>query len=121
MRTLFLTLAMLGTAIGLPVLALQYAIYRDQNSPEGLNEQRRVAEAMKAREELDTRISALSLDRCEGPIKEIVAINTRSPIVAFGDIPPELAADVTLCLKREIISPYARDRLVDLNLLQFFG
>ena len=121
MRTLFLTLVMLGTVVGLSVLALQYAIYRDHNSAEGLNEQRRVAEAMKAREELDTRIAALSVDRCEGPIKEIVAINTRSPIVAFGDIPPELAADVTLCLKREIISPYARDRLVDLNLIQFFG
>ena len=121
MRTLFLTLAMLGTAIGLSVLAVQYAIYRDQNSPEGLNEQRRVAEATKAREELDTRIAALSADRCEGPITEILALNTRSPIVAFGDIPPELAADVILCLKREIISPYARDRLVDLNLMQFFG
>jgi hypothetical protein len=120
LRTLFLTLAMLGTAIGLSVLALQYAIYRDQNSPDGLNEQRRVAEAMKAREELDTRIAALSADRCEGPITEILALNTRSPIVVFGDIPPELAADVTLCLKREIISPYARDRLVDQDLIQLF-
>lgn len=121
MRTLFLTLAMLGTAIGLSVLALQYAIYRDQNSPEGLNEQRRVAEAVKAREELDTQIAALSADRCEGPITEILALNTRSPIVVFGDIPPALAADVTLCLKREIISSYARDRLVELHLIQFFG
>jgi len=121
LRTLLLTIAMLGTAIGLSILALQYAIYRDQNSPEGLHEQRRVAEATKAREELDTRVAALSADRCEGLIKEIVAINTRSPIVAFGDIPPELAADVILCLKREIISPYARDRLVDQDLIQFFS
>ena len=121
MRTLFLTLAMLGTAIGLSILALQYAIYRDQNSPEGLNEQRRVAVAMKAREELDTRIAALSIDRCEGPITEILALNKRIPIVALRDIPPTLAADIALCLKREIISPYARDRLVDVNLMQFFG
>lgn len=112
---------MLGTAIGLSVLALQYAIYRDQNSPEGLNEHRRVTEAMKAREELDTRIAALSADRCEGRITEIVAINTRSPFVAVGDIPPKLAADAILCLRREIISPYARDRLVDQDLIKFFG
>ena len=121
MRTLFLTLAMLGTAIGLSVLALQYAIYRDQNSPEGLNEQRRVAETMKAREELDTRIAALSADRCEGPITEILALNSRVPIVALRDIPPRLAADIGLCLKREIISPYSKDRLVDAHLIQFFG
>ena len=112
---------MLGTAIGLSVLAFQYAIYRDQNSPDGLNEQRRVAEAMKAREELDTRIAALSADRCEGPITEILALNNRVPIVALRDIPPTLAADIALCLKREILSPYARDRLVDENIMQFFG
>jgi hypothetical protein len=121
LRTLFLTLAMLGTAIGLSVLALQYAIYRDQNSAGGVNEQRRVAEAMKARGELDTRIAALSADHCDGPITAIFALNARSPIVAFGDIPPELAADVILCLKREIIAPEARDRLVDRNLIQFFS
>lgn len=112
---------MLGAAIGLSLLALQYVIYRDQNSVEGLSEQRRVAQATKARDELDNRIAALSTDRCEGPVIELLALNTRSPIVALSDIPPQLAADVILCLKREIISPYARDRLVDVNLVQFFG
>ena len=97
---------MLGIAIGVSVLALQYALYREQNSSEGLNEQRRVVVAVKAREELETRIAALSIDRCERPITEILALNKRIPIAALSDIPPTLAADIALCLKREIISPY---------------
>ena len=111
---------MLCVAIGLSVLALQYAIYRDRNSVEGLSEQRRIGEATKAREELDSRIAALSTDRCEGPVTELLALNTRSTIVALGEIQPKLAADVILCLKRDIISSHARDRLVDVNLMRLF-
>lgn len=121
MKTLVLTLTLLGAVIGLNVAGLAYSNYRSRNDAEGLEAQRRIAETTKARGELDTRAAALSYDGCSEQVTAVLALNTRTPIVKYSDIPSALAEDIVLCLKREIMSSHSRDRLIDSKLMQIFA
>ena len=121
MKTIFLTLAMFGAVLGLSVLAMQFTVYRQEHSVAGMEAKRRLEQAIKARAQLDTRVAALSADRCETPVRALLAFNKLQPINRYRDIPPALAADIALCIKRDIMGLHFQDQLSDSKLMRFFA
>jgi len=121
LKSILLTLAMFGAVLILSVFAMQYADYRQEHSVAGMEARHRQDQAVLAREKLDARVAVLSGDRCEAPVEALLALNSRTPIIDYRDIPEQVSSDIALCMKRDLMGPRFEDQLTDSKLMRFFG
>lgn len=120
MKTILSAVIALAVVIALCIVGWQYALYRQANSPEGIEAKHRAAVAIQIRDKAEARVSALAADRCATPVQAILKLNDWQQIIGVKDIPSTLASDIFLCLERGIMSPYDKNRLIDVNLLKLF-
>ena len=92
--------------------------YQAANTPQALETTRIDIAARASSDRLDTRLSLLAKDRCQGRAMAMLDQHAKAPITALTDMPKQLAGDLVLCVQRGIMSAYLQGTLKDAGLLK---